>query len=526
MRKQYSIALSLMLILLTCGAAQGQKVNKEVDIMYYFGCHDGDYVTIDGGLMNQGISGGPTGYKDSRWGGNFRIGYQHYITNHLGIGLGLRYSIARLDSIPLGQYTQTISGVDAPEGILLPVENYEHRTVFHDFSEKTRIHALSVPAMIYYQTNLGISWKLYMAGGAMMTFYPKASYQTSGWLETREYYGQYDLEIGDVDHHDNIFSQRESMKGKYTFNPNLSITGELGLLYAINPRLDAYLAVEGSYRLTPMPEKSEQMLYTSRDGQTYTSPGMDYNGMLNSGVSPQLRDLSLGVQLGIRYRLNKEAKIKFQEYQQRRHLRDVDEYEFKRIRRSDFNEMEQRRMEADSAERERQRLEAGEQERIRQQRMKDSLDAIANQNTPDIPQTDTAAAIVVAADTLGTAPQQAVDEIARLIVQINQNYCSLSKSHILGSRDTEKAIKKLSELMGMYSDIKVLIKGHTCDLGTLEQNQKLGLERAEAMRDKMLQNGARPDQIRCESVWWKEPLVPNTSERNRAKNRRAELIRE
>jgi len=510
-----SVAASLML-LLGAGNTQAQKVNENVDIMYYFGCHDGNYLTVDGGMMHQQMTGGLSDQTYNRWGGNFRMGLQHYFTKHLGLGVGLQYSIARFDSIQAGDYVQKIAGaIDEAN------RPYEHHTVFHGFSESTNIHALSVPAMIYYQANMGISWKLYLAGGAMMTFYPKTSYKTTGSLETRAYYDDWQLDLGDVEGH-NIYTTSESHEGKYTFNPNLSAVGEAGILYAINPRLDAYLAVQGCYRLTPLPESSDKPLY---DPDCMSSDGYQdvaYNGMLNSSSSPKINELALGLQLGIRLRLSKEAKLQFRDYQNRRRAREVEEFEFKRVGRKEFNDVENRRQEiADSI----ARINEARLEAERQQRIKDSLDAIAAIDTTTLQPADSLT-IEVATDTLGSGPTAAENEVKMLIASINQNYCAINQQDMANQQSLSESISRLSEIMAKYPDIRILIKGHTCNLGSMELNRELGMRRAEALRNQMIDKGVRPEQIRCESLWWKEPLVPNTSEPNRAKNRRVEIIRE
>ncbi|MCQ2250257.1 MAG: OmpA family protein [Bacteroidales bacterium] len=516
-----SAAASLML-LLGAGNSLAQKVNSEVDIMYYFGCHDGDYATIDGGLINQGIRDGIASQNQNQWNGNFRIGYQRYITNHMGLGLGLQYSLIRLDSIATGPYVQKISGATDSD-ILLDSKEYEHRTYFHNFSEKVTVHALSVPAMIYYQTNISVSWKFYMAGGAMLTFYPKTGYSTSGQIETREYLGQYQLEVGNVAGHNHIYTDSLSHSGTYTFKPNLSAIGELGLLYAINPRLDAYVAAQGIYRLTPLPEKSSNLLYEPSPGGGYSQQSMVYNGILNSEVSPKIKNLALGLQLGVRYRLNSEAKLKFTEYKQKRRLRDVEQFGFERITRRNFNDIQElEQAKADSLEQARLK----EQEAIRQQHIQDSLAAIATADTATITPAADSVSIELIRDTIGQAPKPVDDEISRLILEINQNYCNISMSNIANQQSLKRSISRLSELMAQYSYIRILIKGHTCNLGSLEVNKALGQKRAENLRSQLIENGAQPEQIRCESMWWKEPLLPNTSEPNRMKNRRVELIRE
>ncbi|MBO7462063.1 MAG: OmpA family protein, partial [Bacteroidales bacterium] len=71
----------------------------------------------------------------------------------------------------------------------------------------------------------------------------------------------------------------------------------------------------------------------------------------------------------------------------------------------------------------------------------------------------------------------------------------------------------------------IICIGHTCDIGTEEQNKAVGLKRAEAFAQELIDRGVDRSRIECDTRWFKEPLVPNTSEKNREINRRVEVKR-
>ncbi|MDR2840345.1 MAG: OmpA family protein [Paludibacter sp.] len=78
-----------------------------------------------------------------------------------------------------------------------------------------------------------------------------------------------------------------------------------------------------------------------------------------------------------------------------------------------------------------------------------------------------------------------------------------------------------------WSELK--IDGHTDSFGTAEYNKKLGLRRAEAIRDFFIQNGFAEKKFVIESFGEEKPLVPNTAPNGkddpagRQENRRVEL---
>jgi outer membrane protein OmpA-like peptidoglycan-associated protein len=71
---------------------------------------------------------------------------------------------------------------------------------------------------------------------------------------------------------------------------------------------------------------------------------------------------------------------------------------------------------------------------------------------------------------------------------------------------------------------KVILEGHCCDLGTESYNKGLGKRRAEKISEAFVANGIEKSAISMVSHGESQPAVPNTSEENREKNRRVEII--
>lgn len=87
--------------------------------------------------------------------------------------------------------------------------------------------------------------------------------------------------------------------------------------------------------------------------------------------------------------------------------------------------------------------------------------------------------------------------------------------------DEQKAtLDKIAVALNQYSDLKVEIKGHTCDLGSDEVNNRIGLRRAENAKAYLTGKGISNGRISTISAGEKEPIVDNTSDDNRKQNRR------
>ena len=72
--------------------------------------------------------------------------------------------------------------------------------------------------------------------------------------------------------------------------------------------------------------------------------------------------------------------------------------------------------------------------------------------------------------------------------------------------------------------MKLLVVGHTDDVGTRKANQLVSEKRAEAVYEYLVQKGLAAERIRFEGRGASEPLQPNRSEAQRAQNRRVEFV--
>ena len=72
--------------------------------------------------------------------------------------------------------------------------------------------------------------------------------------------------------------------------------------------------------------------------------------------------------------------------------------------------------------------------------------------------------------------------------------------------------------------VEVQITGHTDRLGKVEDNDRLSMQRAEAIRDVLIKNGLHASFIRAVGRGEREPLIPTPDEQAEPRNRRVEVI--
>jgi len=85
--------------------------------------------------------------------------------------------------------------------------------------------------------------------------------------------------------------------------------------------------------------------------------------------------------------------------------------------------------------------------------------------------------------------------------------------------DLDNAIEFLQE----KSDVKIRIEGYTDNVGDKNYNVKLSSDRAAAVSKYLISNGIDKSRITTKGFGEENPVAPNTSDENRARNRRVEM---
>jgi|GEM_PF-5708958 len=84
-------------------------------------------------------------------------------------------------------------------------------------------------------------------------------------------------------------------------------------------------------------------------------------------------------------------------------------------------------------------------------------------------------------------------------------------------------IDRKIEVLKRYPEVRMTLIGHTDNKGSEQYNYELGMRRAQHVKDYMVHRGIAADRLYVESKGETQPLVPNTTDANRYKNRRVEF---
>ena len=91
------------------------------------------------------------------------------------------------------------------------------------------------------------------------------------------------------------------------------------------------------------------------------------------------------------------------------------------------------------------------------------------------------------------------------------------------SQDSREKLERLAETLKDYKDTNILVAGHTDNVGTDDYNMKLSEKRADAVASFLSNKGVKRSRMSVNGYGEATPLVDNTSETGRDKNRRVEL---
>jgi outer membrane protein OmpA-like peptidoglycan-associated protein/outer membrane protein assembly factor BamB len=91
-------------------------------------------------------------------------------------------------------------------------------------------------------------------------------------------------------------------------------------------------------------------------------------------------------------------------------------------------------------------------------------------------------------------------------------------------KESINILDRVVRILKENGGLRITVNGHTDDIGDDAYNQKLSEKRADAVTSYMIKQGISPERVKAKGFGETKPLVPNTSDWNRAKNRRTEFM--
>lgn len=462
----------LLLIIIAPATAQNKKKAKPDNI-----CEPSTYVyaSLGGGIHNLCYDLGSYGSKGMGLGGMFTGGLTHFFTDNFGATAGIMLN-----------YANTSAKINTMESIENAIDEesmpYIHRTYFYDLKESQSIFSVGIPIGGYYQHEIGKKFKITGGAGVMVSITLSGSYKTkSGYLETRGYYPEYKLEMFGMEQHHEYTAK--DFNGYFDLKPSISPFLQVGGVYCINKEWSATAGIYFAYGVNSVAKSPKENLYNPdcMSATAYRNPA--YNGVCSSLAVDKINTLSVGIMVGAAYNIGNIFKKK---------------------------KPQVKPLEIDII------------------NVPDSA-LVANIDDSDLyiiePPAEPFVAEVEPVDEVQPADTQMVviDVKKELSLNgFNMQFAFNDSAAILNAR-YQNYLDQIAEDMKENPDKKIIITGHTCDIGSYEANYKVALRRAGFAKQQLIERGIDANRIMTKSKAYLEPLVPNTSEENRKINRRIEF---
>ena len=89
--------------------------------------------------------------------------------------------------------------------------------------------------------------------------------------------------------------------------------------------------------------------------------------------------------------------------------------------------------------------------------------------------------------------------------------------------DNLPSLDRIAALLDAYPDLSIRIEGHTDSLGDAAANLALSQQRAEAVKQALIERGVEPERLTAQGLGPERPIADNETPAGRAENRRVEV---
>jgi len=447
------------------------------------------------------------------WGYGAFIGAQYYFNQHLGLSLGVDFSVFNTQS----QFTKKEDRDKNPKFAFDEMRDQDgdlfDYTIWlygkdgnsYGWSEKQKTYFIDIPLLMKFQTKWGKKeiFGLYIGMGIKLQVPISSTYKAEGNVRANAYYKEKELTLGDsipLPWH-GLGTADKNLEGKNQLKIGCAIHGEAGFLIGLGRRVDLMLGVSADYGFLNIKKNSDplvvvkdKVLYDGQVGDVAT-----YNGILNSNKTNMIHPLSIKGNLGLRIKIGKLKEKSENQDETAKQLAEILSNMEKGTGRRDTIIVNPVPVSV--------YLPSPDENNREGAGGRGQWQPVDNGSGSGRGTTQRRGAPL---------PQSVIDEIEESI------YFPLNK-YTLDQEAIEVLDRKVAQ-MKRYPYATVSVVGHTCDLGSGGLNDELSLNRATAARLYMISKGIRPSRIELIPMGKNYPTHPNTTEDSRRLNRRVDFI--
>ncbi|GAB1350557.1 hypothetical protein MASR1M107_27720 [Ignavibacteriales bacterium] len=125
----------------------------------------------------------------------------------------------------------------------------------------------------------------------------------------------------------------------------------------------------------------------------------------------------------------------------------------------------------------------------------------------------------------GTDPNDKEDDVIEVnkIIVLEGIEFEFKKANI--THESDRRLQKTLKLLQAFPNYTFSLEGHTDDIGGRQFNQKLSLDRANAVKTWLVNHGINAKRLTVKGFGFDRPIATNDTEEGRQRNRRVEFIR-
>ena len=90
--------------------------------------------------------------------------------------------------------------------------------------------------------------------------------------------------------------------------------------------------------------------------------------------------------------------------------------------------------------------------------------------------------------------------------------------------EAREKLAKVSGILLAYPGLKLQVEGYTDNIGSDEYNQKLSEQRADGVRDYLVSQSVKDNNVSATGYGKSDPIADNSTSAGRAENRRVQLV--
>jgi OOP family OmpA-OmpF porin len=427
---------------------------------------------LDGGW--QGLSYKlPNGKNNLLGDGTLSLGFTFPLKSHwnfiAGLSGGFYGTRATLDN---GTYTYNQADITGSA--------FQYKIATTNYQETQRFFSFGVPLLLQYHTT-GLKTQWFINAGAHILLPFNANIKASAQqLSLSAYYPDFNAELSNLPQHGLGTVDNWQGSGTSKLKTATALVAESGLSFALSTHTRLYVGIFLEYGLSDLRANNPEspIVPYSPNGITDLQAG----SVLNSPATDMVRALSYGltVKLGLGH---PRPKSRPHATPQETHQSGVPRQDTTRT-------------------------------------VTAAPDTVRTEGP--VPIKDTAGhALKKLTQDQASAPSPMSNSL-RDSIQIPVTFGILGKTSLPDGQKPH--LDQVADILKNHPDIHITITGHTCDIGTIEENIKVGEARARAVADYLQQKGVDAKRMEIRSSGKSNPMVPNTSSNNRSKNRRVTII--